>query len=89
MTPSQRAWVERRRAAAHDVITDAYWRFTRQARGVPPTSAAAGAYRQRALCDRLLHRDARCADYRLAGEWFYSTDSFFAALANAMEGIGG
>lgn len=59
MTTSQRAWVQRQRDAAHDVITNAYWAFTRQARGRPPAVAVPDAYRRRALCDRLLTRDAR------------------------------
>lgn len=35
MTAQQRAWVQRRRDAAHDAITNAYWTFTRTARGIP------------------------------------------------------
>lgn len=58
MSPSQRAWIERRREAAHDVIRNAYWRFTRQARGKPPAVTEPEAHRRRALCDRLLSADS-------------------------------
>jgi hypothetical protein len=55
--PTRRALValwEGRRREADAKIDAAYWRFTRQRRGVPPVLVVPEAYRERAEAERQL-----------------------------------
>lgn len=56
MTARERAWLLRKRDEARDQINDAYWTFTRTARGKPPILVVPLAYRRVAMIDRMLAR---------------------------------
>ncbi len=46
--------LERARTRVHARITDAYWTFTRTARGKPPAMVVPGAYAERSRLDAVI-----------------------------------